>query len=64
MMTSRFQCSCWAATYAGVIALATVVKTAMDTFPDVAFVQGHSEMYEPETQVYHIPIDVMIWHQE
>lgn len=64
LMQSRFQISCWAATYAGAIALATAVKAAMDTFPDVAFIEGHSEMYEPETSVYHIPVDVMIWHEE
>lgn len=64
LATSRFQLSCWAETYVGVIALAAAVLAAMDGFPNVAFVEGHNELYEPETQVYHVPVDVMIWHEE
>lgn len=61
---SRFQVSCWAYTYAAAIALAEAVKNSWASFADVAFLENDTEMYEPETQVYHIPVDVMIWHEE
>ena len=61
---SRFQISCWAAGYAAVIALASAVRSAMGIFPKVSFLENQPEMFEPETSVYHIPVDVMIWHEE
>ena len=61
---SRFQISCWAETYAGAIALAAAVRSAIGIFPEVSFLENQPDMYEPETSVYHIPVDVMIWHEE
>ena len=64
LVSSRFQVSCWALTYAEAITLSEAVKAAMDVLPDTAFIETQADMYEPETSVYHIPVDVIVWYKE
>ncbi len=64
LVQSRIQVSCWALTYAAVIDLVDAVKAATDTFPEDATVEDMPDMYDPETQVYHVPVDVIVWYQE
>jgi hypothetical protein len=64
LVQSRLQISCWATTYAAAIALADAVKASIDSFPENATVEAFPDMYDPETQVYHVPVDIITWYKE
>jgi len=64
----RFQISCWAGTQSGGEAVANQVRAALAGWPDAyggaAFVESQADLYDPDTAIYHIPVDVVIWHRE
>lgn len=68
LVASRFQISCWAATYAEAIELAERVKAAFGNwhraYGGTAIVQTQADLYEPDTGVYHVPVDVILWYRE
>jgi len=72
---ARFQISCWAASYADVKEMAERVKSVLQDYNGLmggnggvwvldANIIGERDIYEPEVDVYHLPIDVMICYEE
>jgi hypothetical protein len=71
----RFQISCWAKSYAEAKGLADEVKAAFQRFKGVMggaqgveVIQGvfmnDLDLYDNETQVYHIPVDIKLIHRK
>ena len=71
----RFQVSCWGATYKSAKDVAAQVRAALQDFKGTmggvggvvvsgVFIQDENDLYEPGTQVYHIALDFVIWHEE
>lgn len=71
----RFQISVWASSYSSAKAVATQVRLALDGFQgnmgaspyiNVSGItlENDLEMIDPDTQLFHIPSDFTIWHQE
>lgn len=61
----RFQFSCWAKTYLEAKKVADVVRIAMNVFPNgTTYMQDEQDFYEPDTGLYHVPVDFIIWHNE
>ncbi len=70
---SRFQFSCWGTTYGSVKDVAAQLKAALQDYQGLmggtggvtvldADVANEQDIYEPEAFVYHLPVDVMIYH--
>ena len=64
----RFQISCWATTQSVAEAVADQVRGALRgwhlAYGEAAFVEDQADAYEPETGIYHIPLDATIWHHD
>ncbi|MCX6023000.1 MAG: DUF3168 domain-containing protein [Chloroflexi bacterium] len=70
----RYQMSCWADSHKVAAAVAEQVRLCWDGFVGVigtspglsvqALVDNDQDMDDPETQTYHIPVDVLIWYEE
>lgn len=71
---ARFQFSCWATSYSSAKAVAVQVQTALQDYNGVMGGSGgvtvldsepinELDIYEPDTKLYHVPIDIMIWHR-
>jgi len=65
----RFQLSCWAEHYGEAKQVAEQVRAALEAWPatktvQAAFVVNELDGYEPETKLYHVPVDVIFWHNE
>jgi len=62
----RFQVSVFASTYASAKAVEAEVITALESWKTSlvqgVFVEAAQDLHEPETGLYHIPIDAFIWH--
>lgn len=68
---SRFQFSCFAATYSGAKAVANEIKRALQDF--VGVVGGYRfldadganeiDIYESDSGIYHVPVDVIITYK-
>jgi hypothetical protein len=69
---ARFQISCWAATYMAARQLAAQVRTALDGYSGAMGTTqiGHClcasdrDIYEPEPQRFHAPLDYMIGYKD
>lgn len=70
---ARFQISCWGASYGSVKDVAEQVKAALQDYHGVmggtggvtvldADVANEQDIYEPEVGIYHLPVDVFIYH--
>lgn len=70
----RVQFSCWATTYAGAKAIAEQVMAALQDFRGemggtggVQVLDGdvinEQDLYETDTGIYHVPVDVLILHE-
>ena len=68
----RFQFSCWATTYLGAKAVADQIKAALDFYAGTmgggvvvraGLVENELDDYDPETKRYHVPVDVILWHE-
>jgi hypothetical protein len=73
LQETRIQISCFAELYETVGAVvgakdvAAQVVAAMEAWEGSAGIQavfpaGERDMYEPDTELYHIPLDFIIWH--
>jgi len=71
----RFQFSCWAKKYQEAKAIAEQVRLALDGYKgmmggpdgvrvDAVYIEDDHDIYDPETKIYHIALDVVIWHEE
>lgn len=71
----RIQVSCWAVTYSAARSIAAQVIAALQDFTgtmggtggvtvQASFLDDDADLYDPETQTYHVPVDFVIWHQE
>jgi hypothetical protein len=71
----RFQVSCWGATYKQAKEVAGQVRAALQDFKGTmggpggvvvsgVFIQDENDLYEPNTQIYHVALDFVIWHLE
>lgn len=61
----RMQVSCYGSTYAQVKAVAAQVIAAVEAWPgasniQAAFVENELDMYDPETGLYHVPVDFFV----
>lgn len=72
---ARMQVSCWAKSYPDAKAVAEQVRRALAGFSGVmggaggvkvemTQLENEVDMYEPETGIYHVPVDFVIWHRE
>lgn len=57
----RVQLDCWASTLAGVAALASQARDAMEAQGFKALLQGQFDTYEQDTQVYRRSMDFRCW---
>lgn len=71
--STRLQVSCWARSYLAAKGVADQVIAALDGFsgtlggvggvPVLALdLDNETDIYEPETGLYHVPLDFTIWH--
>jgi hypothetical protein len=60
----RFQISCYAETYAAAKAIAIQVMAAVEAWTAVqaAFVENQTDLFEKETKLYHVPVDIFVWN--
>jgi len=69
----RFQFSCWSTSYGGVKGVAEQIKAALQDYHGLmggthgvtvldADVANEQDIYEPDTGIYHLPVDVFIYH--
>ena len=74
VVRTRFQISCWATSYSNAKDVAEQVKLALQDYSGLmggaggvqvldVNVVGEQDIYEPDTGIYHLPVDVMIYHQ-
>lgn len=75
MAYPRFQVSCWGSTYKQAKEVAAQVRAALQDYKGTmggaggvvvggVFIQDENDLYEPGTQVYHVALDFIIWHDE
>ena len=72
MAHPRMQVDCWASTYAGVKAVATQVRAALQRWSDAAaspvvldsLLESDQDLYEAEVEIYRVSMDFIIWHRE
>jgi hypothetical protein len=64
--TSRFQISCFAKTYTAAKTLSALVKLSLSRYRTTGIqdtlLDGELDIFEPDVEVYHIPIDFIIYH--
>ena len=71
LVIERWQISCWHLAYAEAVALADAVRAAVDQqsgmfgsnsleIQRAVLADDPPEMYDPETKLFHIPVDVML----
>ncbi|MEW5921568.1 MAG: DUF3168 domain-containing protein [Bacillota bacterium] len=71
----RFQVSCWGSTYKQAKEVAAQVRAALQDFKGTmggpggaevsgVFLEDETDLYEPNTQIYHVALDFIIWHNE
>lgn len=65
----RFQISCWAKRYGEVKQVAEQVQAAVEAMDETGsvfavFPENEVDMYNSETGLYHVPVDVIIYFEE
>jgi hypothetical protein len=68
----RFQISCWGSDYGSVKAVAEQVRKCFEGFSGTmgagisaqSMVDDDHDEYDPETQIYHVPVDIFVWFEE
>ncbi|MFA5866917.1 MAG: DUF3168 domain-containing protein [Actinomycetota bacterium] len=62
----RFQVSARGSSYASAKTVETQILAALRDYTDAtiqrAFYENKADLYEPDTKLYHIPVDFIIWH--
>lgn len=72
---SRFQFSCFATTYYVAKQITEAIRAAIEAFSGTmggdggagvgsCFCVNESDMYEDDTQLFHVAVDYLIWHHE
>lgn len=72
---ARFQCSCFAETYYSAKQLAWQLQGALQGFSGImggevgvevggCFYDNEQDQYEPQTGLYHVAVDYLVWHRE
>ena len=75
LSVSRLQCSCFSTTYYGAKSMATEVITAMEEWPtktgsttstgvQAVFLEGETDLYEDDKNVFHTALDFFVWHAQ
>lgn len=72
MAHPRIQVDSWASTYGGAKAVAEQVRTALERWSDAtttpvvldSFIEGDTDLYESEVELYRVSMDFVIWHRE
>jgi len=66
--TVRVQVSCWADTYGVAKALEVQVKAALSRYQSGniqdCFLDGSIDLYDPEVDAYHVPVDFIVFYYE
>lgn len=71
----RFQFSCWGSSYSSAKNVAKKVQAALQDYKgqmggalgvvvQASIMENELDLYEPDTGLYHIPVDLVIWHEE
>jgi len=68
----RFQFDCWAESYNRAKDVAAQVRAALDLYGGamgaytvrVSLVDDERDVYEPETKLWHVIVDAIIWYEE
>ncbi|NSW92318.1 MAG: DUF3168 domain-containing protein [Firmicutes bacterium] len=60
----RLQISVWSNAYTKAKQVAELVKKVMHGYAEFATKEGENDIYEPDTKLYHIPLDFIIQHKE
>ncbi len=63
----RFQLNCWSGTYAGARAMADAVRPSVNatrSLGQATFLVDDHDDYDPETGLYRVILDVILWHGE
>lgn len=61
----RFQFSCWSKSYTEAKIIADTVRLALNAWSEcTTYTENELDLYEQDTGLYHVPIDVVIWHAE
>jgi len=71
----RFQFSVFATTYSSAKSIASALQTALQGYSGTmggesgvsvgaTFYENEMDFYETESQLYHVPVDYIIWHTE
>lgn len=68
----RFQIDCWATTYASVKAAAQAVRQRLDGYRGLmgtttvggVSLESDTDDFEPDTGLYRVSLDFIIWHKE
>ena len=71
----RFQFSCFATTYYEAKQIAEAIRAAIEAFNGImggaggaevgsCFCINESDIYEDNTQLFHVAVDYLIWHKE
>lgn len=71
----RFQFSCFAKTYAAAKQIAGYIQTVLQGYSGTlggtggvtvrgCFYENETDLYEPDTGLFHIALDFYIWHKE
>ena len=75
LSVSRLQCSCFSTTYHGAKMMASEVITAMEEWPtkttsttstgvQAVFLEGETDLYEDDKNVFHTALDFFVWHAQ
>ena len=75
LSVSRLQCSCFSTTYYGAKSMAAEVITAMELWPTMTtsttstgvqavFLEGETDLYEDDKNVFHTALDFFVWHAQ
>jgi hypothetical protein len=63
LMNTRMQANIYAPSYGAAQATASALKAALLAWSTQNTVELELDLYEPDTKLHHIVIDVSIWHQ-
>ncbi len=68
----RFQISAWSTDRDEVVSVAAQIRDAFQRYSGTnasivildSYLENESDLYEPDTKLYQIPVDFEIWHRE
>ena len=63
LRNTRLQLDVWAATYADAQTKAEALRTALKAWAVPNVFQADQDMYEPDTKLHRVMLDISTWHQ-